>query len=61
MESTSAERQNHSNNKPHFIIRNNERGTCKLIDIAISGDRCDLESSREDFKTLQYKFRACGI
>jgi hypothetical protein len=29
------------NNKPDIIIRNNEKGTCMLIDVAISGDRCD--------------------
>ena len=27
------------NNKPVIIIRDNEKGTCMLIDIAISGDR----------------------
>jgi len=27
------------NNKPDFIIRNNEKGTCMLIDAVISGDR----------------------
>ena len=27
------------NNKPHIIIRDNEKGTCMLIDVAISGDR----------------------
>jgi hypothetical protein len=26
------------NNKPDTIIRNNEKGTCMLIDVAISGD-----------------------
>jgi hypothetical protein len=26
-------------NKPDIIIRNNEKGTCMLIDVAISGDR----------------------
>jgi len=56
MESTGAERQNRTipNNKPCIIIRNNERGTCMLINVAISGDRCDQDSSREDSKTLQY-------
>jgi hypothetical protein len=29
------------NNKPDIIIRDNEKGTCMLIDIAISGDRND--------------------
>ena len=27
------------NNKPDIIIRNNEKGTCMLIDVAISGDK----------------------
>jgi len=27
------------NNKPYVIIRDNEKGTCMLIDVAISGDR----------------------
>ena len=27
------------NNKPHIIIRDNEKGTCMSIDVAISGDR----------------------
>jgi hypothetical protein len=27
------------NNKPGIIIHNSEKGTCMLIDIAISGDR----------------------
>ena len=27
------------NNKPDIIIRDNEKGTCTLIDVAISGDR----------------------
>ena len=27
------------NSKPDFIIRDNEKGTCMLIDVAVSGDR----------------------
>ena len=27
------------NNKPEIIICDNEKGTCKLTDVAISGDR----------------------
>jgi len=27
------------NSKPDIIIRDNEKGTCLLIDVAISGDR----------------------
>jgi len=26
------------NNKPDIIIRDNEKGTCMLIDVAITGD-----------------------
>ena len=26
-------------NKPDIIIRDNEKGTCMLIDVAVSGDR----------------------
>ena len=26
-------------NKPHIIISDNEKGTCMLIDVAVSGDR----------------------
>jgi hypothetical protein len=29
------------NNKPDIIIRDNEKGTCMLIDVAILGDKCD--------------------
>jgi len=29
------------NNKPDIIIRDNETGTCMLIDVAISGQKCD--------------------
>jgi hypothetical protein len=28
-----------ANNKPDIIIRDNEKGTCMLMDVAISGDR----------------------
>ena len=31
------------NNKPDIIIRDNEAGTCMLIDVAISGDRNVIE------------------
>ena len=29
------------NNKPDIIICDNEKGTCMLIEVAISGDKCD--------------------
>jgi len=39
------------NNKPDIIIRDNEKGTCMLIDVAISGDRNVIKKrSREDSK-----------
>jgi hypothetical protein len=41
------------NNKPDIIIRDNEKGTCLLIDVAISGDRNVIK--KEDEKILKYK------
>ena len=41
------------NNKPHIIIRDNEKGTCMLIDAAISGDRNVVKKGAE--KILKYK------
>ena len=39
------------NNKPDSIIRDNEKGTCMLIDVAISGDRNVVnKGSGEDSK-----------
>jgi len=38
------------NNKPDIIICDNEKGTCMLIDSAISGDRNVIKKSREDSK-----------
>ena len=38
------------NNKPDFIIRDNEKATCMLIDVAISKDRNVIKKSREDSK-----------
>ena len=40
------------NNKPD-IIRDNEKGTCMLIDVAISGDRNMIKKEAE--KVLKYK------
>jgi len=42
-----------SNNKPDIIIRDNEKGTCMLIDAAISGDRNVIKKEAE--KILKYK------
>ena len=41
------------NNKPDIIIRENEKGTCMLIDFAISGDRNVIKKEAE--KILKYK------
>ena len=41
------------NNKPYIIIRDNVKGTCMLIDVAISGDRNVIKKEVE--KILRYK------
>jgi hypothetical protein len=41
------------NNKPDIIIRDDEKGTCMLIDIAILGDRNVIKKEAE--KILKYK------
>ena len=41
------------NNKPDIVIRDNEKGTCMLIDVAISGDRNVIKKGAE--KILKYK------
>ena len=41
------------NNKPDIIIRDNEMGTCMLIDVVISGDRNVIKKEAE--KILKYK------
>jgi len=41
------------NNKPDIIIRDNEKGTCVLIDVAISGDRNLIKKEAENI--LKYK------
>ena len=35
------------NNKPDIIIRDNEKGTCMLIDVAISGDKNVIKMEAE--------------
>jgi len=42
-----------SNNKPDIIIRDNEKGTCMLIYVAISGERNVTKKEAE--KILNYK------
>jgi len=41
------------NNKPDIITCDNEKGTCMLIDVAISGDRNVIKKETEKF--LKYK------
>ena len=41
------------NNKPDIIIRDSEKGTCMLIDVAIAGDRNVIKKEAE--KILKYK------
>jgi len=41
------------NNKPDIIIRDNEKGTCVVIDVAISGDRNVIK--KEAKKILKFK------
>ena len=42
------------NNKPDIIIRDNEKGTCMLIDVAILGDRNVIK--KEAKKILKYEY-----
>ena len=44
---------NNNNNNNNIIIRDNEKGTCMLIDVAISGDRNVFKKEAE--KILKYK------
>ena len=41
------------NNKPDIIVRDNEKGTCVLTEVAISGDRNVIKKEAE--KILKYK------
>jgi hypothetical protein len=41
------------NNKPDIVIRDNEKGTCMLIDVAIPGDRNVIQNGAEEI--LKYK------
>jgi hypothetical protein len=41
------------NNRPDIIIRENEKGTCMLMDVGISGDRNVIKKEAE--KILKYK------
>jgi hypothetical protein len=45
--------RNIPNNKPDITIRDNEKGACMFIDVAISGDRNVIKKEAE--KILKYK------
>ena len=47
------------NNKPDIIIRDNEKGPCVLIDVAISGERNVIKKEAE--KILKYKYKDLTI
>jgi len=47
------------NNKPDIIIRDNEKGTYMLIDVAISGDRNVIKKEAENI--LKYKYLTIEI
>jgi len=47
------------NKKPHIIIRDNEKGTYMLIDVAVSGDINVIKKEAE--KILKYKDLTIGI
>jgi hypothetical protein len=50
---TNNNNNNNTNNKPDIIILGNEKETCMLIDVAISGDRNVIRKEAE--KVLKYK------
>ena len=47
------------NNKPDIIIRDNEKGTCMLIDVTVSGDGNVIKKEAE--KILKYKYLTIEI
>ena len=49
------------NNKPDIIIRDNEKGTCMLIDVAISGEINVIKKEAEAEKILKYNDLAIEI
>jgi len=47
-----------------IIIRDNEKGTCMLIDVAISGDRNVIKKEAEKilkYKDLTIEMQPCGM
>jgi len=51
--------RNIPNNKPDIINRDNEKGTCILLDVAVSGDRIVIKIEAD--KILKYKGLAIAI
>jgi hypothetical protein len=52
------------NNRPDITIRDNEKGTCMLIDVAISEDRNMIKKEADEIlniKTLEQKYSALGM
>ena len=47
------------NNKPDIVIRDNEKRTCMLIDVAIPGDRNVIKKEAE--KIVKYKYLTIEI
>jgi hypothetical protein len=47
------------NNKPDIITCDNEKGTCMLVDVAISGDRNVIKKKAD--KILKYKYLTIKI
>jgi hypothetical protein len=48
------------NNKPVIIIQDNEKGTCMLIDVAISGDRNVIKKEAEKIYTVHVECKNKG-
>jgi hypothetical protein len=42
------------NNKPDIIICGNEKGTCVLVDVAVSGDRSVITKKAEEILICKY-------
>jgi hypothetical protein len=59
VEPTSTIGQEHPKSKPDIVIRDNEKGTCMLIDVAIPGDRNVIQKEAE--KILKYKYLTIEI
>jgi hypothetical protein len=50
--------------EPDIIIRNNEEGSCVVLDVAISGNRNIIKREAKkilECKTSLYKYRTSGM